>query len=115
MSIVYITKNGTKYAYNSESYYDPIRKQARPKRTYLGKVDPVTGKITKVRTKERKPDTGNLPSELSVYKQQIAEQKETIRKLESRIRDLEYELNHTSTLLSRQAAELNDLAVSLKK
>ena len=45
--IVYITnkKNNTKYAYRSESYRDPVTKQPKSRRTYLGRVDPVTNEI----------------------------------------------------------------------
>ena len=38
-------KTGTKYAYRSESYRDPQTKKPKSKRTYLGRVDPVTNKI----------------------------------------------------------------------
>ena len=45
--IVYITnkKTNTKYAYRSESYRDPITKKPKSRRTYLGRVDPVTNEI----------------------------------------------------------------------
>ncbi|MBR2259294.1 MAG: hypothetical protein IJ899_18575 [Blautia sp.] len=45
--IVYITnkKTNTKYAYRSESYRDPVTKQPKSRRTYLGRVDPVTNEI----------------------------------------------------------------------
>ncbi len=43
--IVYQTKNGVKYAYKSESYWDKEKHQPRSKRTYLGRVDPATGEI----------------------------------------------------------------------
>ena len=45
--IVYITnkKTNTKYAYRSESYRDPITKQPKSRRTYLGRVDPETNEI----------------------------------------------------------------------
>ncbi len=46
-SIVYQTdkKTGTKYAYESISYWDKEKKQPRSKRKYLGRVDPETGEI----------------------------------------------------------------------
>ena len=45
--IVYITNNktNTKQAYRSESYRDPITKKPKSRRTYLGRVDPVTNEI----------------------------------------------------------------------
>ena len=41
MAIVkYTHKDGSQYAYSSLACWDPIRKQNRPVRKYLGKVDP---------------------------------------------------------------------------
>lgn len=46
MSIVkYKLANGQIAVYESTSYYDPEKKQARPKRKYLGMEDPVTGEL----------------------------------------------------------------------
>ena len=49
--IVYQTdhKTGTKYAYESVSYWDKEKQQPRSKRKYLGKVDPETGEIISTR------------------------------------------------------------------
>lgn len=47
MSIVrYVNKKtGAVALYESTSYYDPITKQSRPKRKYLGTEDPETGQL----------------------------------------------------------------------
>lgn len=47
MSIVrYVDKkSGRVMLYESTSYYDPEKKQSRPKRKYLGVEDPVTGEL----------------------------------------------------------------------
>ena len=46
MTIVkYTHKDGSQYAYSSLACWDPIRKQNRPIRKYLGKVNPITGEI----------------------------------------------------------------------
>ena len=48
--IVYRTDaGGRKYAYSSESYWDAEKQQPRSKRTYLGRVDPITGEIIRGR------------------------------------------------------------------
>lgn len=46
-SIVYQTNKttGTIYAYESESYRDPITKKPKSRRTYIGRVDPDTKRI----------------------------------------------------------------------
>ena len=38
-------RSNTKYAYRSESYRDPVTKKPKSRRTYLGRVDPVTNEI----------------------------------------------------------------------
>ena len=47
MSLVRYTnkKTGVVALYESTSYYDPVTKQSRPKRKYLGTEDPVTGEL----------------------------------------------------------------------
>lgn len=47
MSIVrYVNrKTGTVALYESTSFYDPVTKQSRPKRKYLGTEDPETGEL----------------------------------------------------------------------
>lgn len=46
MPIVKCTnKDGRTYAYLSTSYYDKEKKASRPKKKYLGRVDPETGEI----------------------------------------------------------------------
>ncbi|MBR1708266.1 MAG: hypothetical protein IJ719_05485 [Clostridia bacterium] len=51
--IAYVTnkKTGVVYAYSQESYRDPVTKKTKSKRTYLGRVDPVTHEIV-----EKAPD-----------------------------------------------------------
>jgi hypothetical protein len=42
-------RSGITYAYNSEAYWNTEKKQARSKRTLIGRLDPQTGKIIAVR------------------------------------------------------------------
>ena len=71
-SIVYQVdkKTGTKYAFESTSYWDKDKQQPRSKRKYLGKVDPETGKIIPSRGKishadpELKEDLSQLYGEI---------------------------------------------------
>ncbi len=84
-SIVYITRNGKKYAYRSSSYWDPEKKAPRSKMEYLGRVDEETGLI--IKKKEKASDS----SALSPEDQLRAENKELRKRvslLEKTIRDL---------------------------
>ena len=56
MAIVkYKNQSGIEYAYESTSSWDPVRKQSRPKRKYLGRVDPETGEIIPTAGKRGRP------------------------------------------------------------
>ena len=56
MSIVkYKNQSGITYAYESTSSYDPVTKQSRPKRKYLGRVDDETGEIISTKGKRGRP------------------------------------------------------------
>ncbi len=69
MSIVkYKNQSGVTYAYESIAIWDPEKKQSRPKRVYLGRIDEKTGGIisssgkrgrpAKEKKKEEKPEDG---------------------------------------------------------
>ena len=64
MSIVRYTnkKTGVVSLYESTSYYDPVTKQSRPKRQYLGVEDPETGELIPTSGKRgRKKKDGSDP------------------------------------------------------
>lgn len=52
-SIFYMERNGQKYAYESRSIRVPGRKNPKTIKTYLGKVDPETGKIVPKKSRDR--------------------------------------------------------------
>lgn len=52
-SIFYMERNGQKYAYESTSKRIPGKKSPKTIKTYLGKVDPETGKIIPKETRKR--------------------------------------------------------------
>ena len=56
MSIVtYKNQSGVTYAYEQSSSYDAQKKQSRPIKKYLGRVDPETGEIIKTTGKRGRP------------------------------------------------------------
>lgn len=62
MSIVkYKNQSGITYAYESISEWDPVKKQSRPKRRYLGRVDPETGEIISTAGKRGRPRKSDSP------------------------------------------------------
>lgn len=60
MAIVkYKNQSGVTYAYESTAQWDPEKKQSRPVRKYLGKVDPETGEIIQTKGKRGRPKKEN--------------------------------------------------------
>lgn len=99
--IVYQTdkKTGTRYAYESVSYWDKEKQQPRSKRTYIGKVDPETGEIIRKveqrghsdnKSEETKSDElGRLYAELKDKDSELSELREELKKARHRIEKLE--------------------------
>lgn len=105
------SRTGVTYAYESISYYDPEKKQARPKRKYLGKVDEETGEIISTTGSRGRPrKDGQKPksadTRLDEAKALIAQQKETIKNLEARISALEKERKYIHDMMTRLLASL---------
>ena len=95
--IVYQTdkRTGIKYAYSSESYWDKDKKQPRSKRTFLGKVDPVTGKIIPKKSKDKatpelQPDSYGSRNDLEIetLKNELAAKNALINELNHEIQRL---------------------------
>ena len=100
MSIVRYTnkKTGVVSIYESTSYYDPVKKQSRPKRKYLGTEDPVTGELipsSGIRGRRKKDGSSPSPrqpkktdeadgkwkAECERWKKECARKEETIKHL----------------------------------
>ena len=107
--IVYITnkKTNTKYAYRSDSYRDPVTKQPKSKRTYLGRVDPITNEIIPKAEKgkrNRKPVNESSPERELPPKPCIPALKEQFQNLVKLQRDIKQEI-----------AVMDDLIGSIQK
>ena len=89
-SIVYQIdkKTGSKYAFESVSYWDKDKKQPRSKRRYLGKVEPETGEIipSRGRTVHSEEKASEETTILPALYKEIEERDRTIKELR---RDLE--------------------------
>ena len=109
--IVYQTdhKTGTKYAYESVSYWDKEKQQPRSKRKYLGKVDPETGEI--ISKKERGPHSADdgSPDEVDAIKklnEQLDQKDDEIHALRQEIE----QLNKKYDRLAQSIANIGRLA-----
>lgn len=50
-------RSGITYAYDTEYYWDKVKKQSRSKRICVGKLDPVTGEIIPTRGRSKKGES----------------------------------------------------------
>ncbi len=110
MAIVkYKNQSGRIYAYESTSYWDPDKKQSRPVRKYLGRVDPETGEIISTKGKRGRPKklenvqaaaASENPDYKALYRQCCSELKETQKALASLEQD-----NSRLISLNRQLKE----------
>ena len=95
-TIVYQEKNGSRYAYESISYWDKEKKAPRTKRKYLGRVDPETGEIIKAKAKGKK---GASAPDDSV----IREKEEEILKLQKELEEMTARYHEARETLGRIA------------
>lgn len=118
MSIVRYTnkKTGTVSLYESTSHYDPVLKQSRPIRKYLGIEDPITGELIpssgKNGSRNRKTatsvDAANLQKIISEQKllneelkKECAEKDRIINQLESKVSLLQSDLEKLYDTIGR--------------
>jgi predicted ribosome quality control (RQC) complex YloA/Tae2 family protein len=106
--------------YESESYYDPVKKASRPKRKYLGLEDPLTGVLIpssgkRGRPKKEKSETSHVPPEPhepTPYDQALKAVKQRdgrIKQLESHIQELEKETRRYEEGLQQIRRMINSL------
>lgn len=91
-SIVYQrNKNGSVYAYRSESYRSPTTGKPTSRREYLGRVDPETGEIVPKRSRRgsaTEPVAPEAPSVPEAADTRVAELEARNRELEARVEEL---------------------------
>lgn len=118
MTIVkYKNQSGITYAYESVPKWDPVKKQSRPKRKYLGRVDPETGEIIATKGKRGRPKNPDTPGKAgsdtdyeALYRDclvRMAEQEEAIHRLEQENLQMR-NLNRTLADTLSQIRELTD-------
>lgn len=113
MSIVKYTNKQTGYVavYESTSYYDPVTKQSRPKRKYLGHEDPITGEFV--------PSTGqrgrrkNVEQTDNTLIDSSSTSQDFIEQLESKNLEIK-ELKELNMQLSSQVRELKAALIKIQ-
>ncbi len=115
MSIIkqYHKDTDTTYVYESESYWDPERKQARSRRKCIGKIDPKTGEVIPTGKRGRKKDqsepaTADSKELTKLYEEYEKVQKENLS-LSKKIVSLETELSYTLKQLKKYQTTVNKI------
>ena len=98
MGIVFQTdkRSGITYAYENQSFWDPVLKRSKSKRKLIGKVDPTTKEITPTdgRCKKLSPDFVAdaddyvMPTTAKQLKDEIRRLLNENRELKERIKEL---------------------------
>ena len=98
----YDKKTGKTRVYESTPHYDPVTKQSRPKRKYLGTLDPETGEL--IPSSGRR---GRTPSPKNVTTTEDSSASVKIMNLQKVISEKDTEINSLKS-------EVKDLNVALK-
>jgi hypothetical protein len=122
MAIVkYKNQSGVTYAYEQTSVYDPEKKQSRPIRKYLGRVDPETGEIISTQGKRGRPrkhdgaDEGQKTQEMNykeLYEQKCRECELLRKKLSTSYGQLSGILEHLDAII-HEASSIHSSVSSL--
>ena len=97
----------TTYVYESESYWDPEKKQARSRRKVIGKLDPVTGEIIPTGKRGRKKKEATVTEKTDG----IAED----HQLSLLYEDAKRTLDRQDQIILSQKEEIRDLKEKLAK
>jgi molecular chaperone GrpE (heat shock protein) len=103
-------KSGIKYAYESFSYWDKDKKQARSKRKYIGRVDPETGEI--ITSEYKKSSTANAGQNgdnastliISKLQEELAEKDSQIDMLKNELANLTAKYKKADKLIKKFAS-----------
>ena len=88
--------------YESTSHYDPVTKQSRPIRKYLGKLDPETGELIPSTKRKKKETTTAQASPADLGLQAALEEKtRECKDMERRISELEDQIKKLRAAMSR--------------
>ena len=105
MSIVRYTnkKTGTVTLYESKSHYDPVTKQSRPIRKYLGRLDPKTGELIPPVKRKKKEEAAVAEPADPKLKLALGEKTRECLEKDRRIMELEAEVARLRSSMSRIA------------
>ena len=113
----YDKKTGKIRVYESTPHYDPVTKQSRPKRKYLGTLDPETGElIPSSGRRGRRPSPKNATTtEENAIPSQITELQKSVFLKENEIASLQAEVKKLKATIRSYEKICASIASSLGK
>lgn len=118
----YDKKTGKTRVYESTPHYDPVTKQSRPKRKYLGTIDDETGELIpssgrRGRTPSGKNDgtinTSGSPEKTAYFERIISDKDAEIESLKAEINCLKTALKSYSKICDTISNALNEVPDTL--
>ena len=110
MAIVkYKNQSGVTYAYESISVWDPVKKQSRPKRKYLGRVDEETGEIISTEGRRGRPKKNPTLEEIPDSKMTVDEDRISLEQVQEAL----VRLKEENALLQEENRRLKETLSSI--
>ena len=112
--IIYQTnkKTGIKYAYRSESYRDPETKKPKSRRTYLGRVDPITNEIIPKADPGKRNRSSFMDNSIPEdVKSELREKNNTIKQLEQQVSTCRSMLEDLKSMINHALNELPHIEI----
>ena len=114
--VKYKNQSGVTYAYEQTSQYDPVKKQSRPIRKYLGRVDPETGEIISTKGKRGRPPkkegAGKSPAEAAAdFRKLYEDAAKELEQMRKRLQEKEDECRE----LEEQSGKLLAILLSIRE
>lgn len=109
----FVKSTGTTYVYDSESYWDPVKKQSRSRRKLIGKLDPETGEVVPTGKKGRKPKNESL--KLGISDEQTLAYQKQLDQAQTSIKKLHLEIADKNMTIEKEQRENQKLKSELKK
>ncbi len=106
----YDKRVGITYVYESESYYDPEKKQSRSKRKLIGKIDPDTGEMIPTGRRGRPSKNTTSGAAEADYRKLYSDVQNELVKAEAKIKTLQSELEKEKQTVTRYKERIQEIS-----
>lgn len=116
MSITKVrSKSGQIYLYESTPQWVPELKQSRPKKKYLGRLDPETGELIPAKSARKSRDASTSPDADTAMSEEIRQLKAENRGLQEALQQANDEISRLSSELAQYQKAVDLIAEQVQK